>query len=79
MPKCSAVVFNVHDMVTGWDRMRELADSEDHIVPGHDPAVLVRYPAYSHDLRGAVCKLHLAPAESTRNGAVRQDLFEPLR
>lgn len=39
--------FNVDDMITGWDRMRELADSEDHIIPGHDPEVLVRYAAYS--------------------------------
>lgn len=28
------IVFNVDDMVARWDRMRELADSEDHIVPG---------------------------------------------
>lgn len=54
--------FNVDDMITGWDRMRELADSEDHIIPGHDPEVLVRYAAYSPILKGVVCKLHVPPA-----------------
>lgn len=55
------IVFNVDDMVTGWARMRELADSEDHIIPGHDPQVLARYPAFSDELRGSVCSLHLVP------------------
>jgi len=40
--------------------MRELADSEDHIIPGHDPEV--RYAAYSPILKGVVCKLHVPPA-----------------
>lgn len=34
----------VDDMVTGWERKRELADSENHIVPGHDPAVSISIP-----------------------------------
>ena len=39
------IVFDVDDMIAGWQRVRALADSADHIIPGHDPAVLMRYPA----------------------------------
>jgi glyoxylase-like metal-dependent hydrolase (beta-lactamase superfamily II) len=53
------VVFNVGQMVEGWSRMQELADSPDHVVPGHDPEVLRRYPAPAAELHGAVAALHL--------------------
>ena len=36
---------------------RALADSTEHIIPGHDPAVLERYPAPSGDLQGVVGRL----------------------
>jgi glyoxylase-like metal-dependent hydrolase (beta-lactamase superfamily II) len=36
-------VFNVGEMVEGYRKLAELADSDDHIVPGHDPEVLKRY------------------------------------
>jgi len=39
------VVENVADMLAGYDRMRQLATSIRHIIPGHDPLVLSRYPA----------------------------------
>ena len=51
------IVYNVADMMEGWDRLRELADSADHIIPGHDPRVLERYPAPSRDLEGVVARL----------------------
>jgi glyoxylase-like metal-dependent hydrolase (beta-lactamase superfamily II) len=38
------VVSDVKDMMAGYDRMKSLASSIDHIVPGHDPLVLQRYP-----------------------------------
>ncbi len=40
-------VSDVDDMIAGYTRMRELASSVAHIVPGHDPLVLDRYPAMS--------------------------------
>lgn len=58
------IVFHVGDMVAGWDTVRRLADSPQHIVPGHDPDVLRRYPApdgLPADLQGEVVSLHLAP------------------
>lgn len=54
-------VFNVGDMVEGWDRVRALADSEDHIVPGHDPGVMRRYPPAGDGLDGIAVRLDLAP------------------
>ena len=45
----------------GFAALRRLADSEQHIVPGHDPLVLQRYPAASAELKGIVARLDLPP------------------
>lgn len=39
------VLESVSDMLEGFDTMRRLASSPDHIIPGHDPLVIERYPA----------------------------------
>jgi glyoxylase-like metal-dependent hydrolase (beta-lactamase superfamily II) len=39
------VVVDVSETLEGYDAMRRLASSQSHIVPGHDPLVLQRYPA----------------------------------
>ncbi len=51
------IVFNVAEMVEGYARLRALADSTAHIIPGHDPQVLERYPAPSAALQGIVARL----------------------
>lgn len=51
------IVYSVADMVEGYRRLRQLAESAAHIIPGHDPEVLVRYPAPSADLKGIVARL----------------------
>ena len=51
------IVFDVDDMVEGYARLRELAESPAHIIPGHDPLVLERYPAPSEALKGIVVRL----------------------
>src|SRR5262249_17546497 len=51
------IVFSVADMVQGYDRLRQLADSPGHIIPGHDPLVLERYPAPAEALQGIVARL----------------------
>jgi glyoxylase-like metal-dependent hydrolase (beta-lactamase superfamily II) len=58
------IVYSVGDMVLGWSRIRSLADSVCHIVPGHDPAVLKQYPPPRRDLTGLVAALHFDPAIS---------------
>ena len=56
-------VHNVEHMLEGFDTVRMLADSDDHIVPGHDPLVMHRYPAANEDLHGRVAALHRTPKE----------------
>ncbi len=51
------IVFNVAEMVEGYARLRALADSPAHIIPGHDPQVLERYPAPSAALEGIIARL----------------------
>jgi glyoxylase-like metal-dependent hydrolase (beta-lactamase superfamily II) len=51
------IVFNVAEMVEGYARLRALADSPGHIIPGHDPLVLERYPAPSDSAQGIVARL----------------------
>lgn len=49
-----AVAENVTAMLESYDTMRRLAGSPAHIVPGHDPLVLSRYPASQPGLEGVV-------------------------
>jgi glyoxylase-like metal-dependent hydrolase (beta-lactamase superfamily II) len=51
------IVYNVADMMEGWGRLLALADSAAHVIPGHDPLVLERYPAPSKELQGIVVRL----------------------
>lgn len=55
------IVANVGEMVEGWRRLQQLADSPMHIIPGHDPQVLVRFQAASPDLQGVVARVDLDP------------------
>jgi glyoxylase-like metal-dependent hydrolase (beta-lactamase superfamily II) len=51
------IVYNVGDMVEGWRKARALAESGEHVIPGHDPLVLARYPAPAPALQGLVARL----------------------
>lgn len=53
------IVADVGAMAEGWGRLRRLADSPEHVIPGHDPQVLVRYPTPSASLQGVVARLDL--------------------
>lgn len=55
------IVYDPAAVVAGYDRLRTLAASVRHIVPGHDPKVLERYPAPSPALQGWVARLDLEP------------------
>ena len=55
------IVVNVAEMLEGFDRVRALADSEAHIIAGHDPLVMQRYRAPRPDLDGIVVRLDEAP------------------
>ncbi|MFA5489685.1 MAG: N-acyl homoserine lactonase family protein [Candidimonas sp.] len=55
------IVHHVGEMLEGYRIVRSLADSEDHIIPGHDPLVMQRYPAPHPDLEGKIVQLDVAP------------------
>lgn len=48
-------------MLEGFARLRAQASSLDHIVPGHDPEVMRRYPPPRPDLAGIVARLDVMP------------------
>jgi glyoxylase-like metal-dependent hydrolase (beta-lactamase superfamily II) len=56
-------MFNVGEAVDGYGTLRRLADSASHIVPGHDPLVMKRYPAASPALEGIAVSLHETPTD----------------
>jgi glyoxylase-like metal-dependent hydrolase (beta-lactamase superfamily II) len=51
------IVWSVADMVDGYAKLRSLAESPAHIIPGHDPLVMQRYPAPSKTLEGIAIRL----------------------
>jgi glyoxylase-like metal-dependent hydrolase (beta-lactamase superfamily II) len=53
--------FHVGDTLEGYDRIRAIAPTPDHIVPGHDPLVMKLYPAASPDLEGIAVRLDVPP------------------
>ena len=48
------IADSVSDTLEGYDTLRRLADTPGHVVPGHDPLVLQRYPASRAGLEGVV-------------------------
>lgn len=55
------IVYNVADMLEGHRTLQKLASSARHIVPGHDPLVMDRYPASSRALAGVAVRLDADP------------------
>ena len=55
------IVFDVDDMTRGWDTAAALAESADHVIPGHDPEVMRRYPPAAPALEGIAVRLDVAP------------------
>ncbi|MEQ1758778.1 MAG: N-acyl homoserine lactonase family protein [Vicinamibacterales bacterium] len=55
------IADSISDVLNGYETLRRLADSEAHIVPGHDPQVVLRYPAAAPDLDGWVVRLDIEP------------------
>lgn len=51
------IVWSVADMVEGYAKLAALAESPAHIIPGHDPLVMARYPAPSPAVEGIAVRL----------------------
>lgn len=56
--------LHIDTMLEGFDMLRACAPSEDHIIPGHDPLVMRRYPPVSPELAGIAARLDVAPTFS---------------
>ena len=59
--------FNVGDTLEGYGRLKAIAPSPDHIVPGHDPLVMRRYPPPSPELEGVAVRLDEPPTQWPSN------------
>ncbi len=55
------IVVSTPDTLESYGRVRAAAASPDHIIPGHDPLVMQRYPAPSPALAGLVARLDVPP------------------
>src|SRR5579863_2726884 len=55
--------YNIEEVVEGYRKLKKLASSPRHVVPGHDPMVLARYPAARPGLEGWVVRLDVEPKE----------------
>lgn len=55
------ILYSLADMLEGFDRLRALATSPRHIVPGHDPLVMERYPAAGEGMADWVVRLDIEP------------------
>lgn len=62
-PSPFPLVYSVADMLRGFHTMRNMATSPKHVIPGHDPLVMQRYPAPCGELEGVVARLDVAPRE----------------
>ena len=57
-----SIAFNLGAMLEGYQTLERLADSPDHIIPGHDPLVMKWYPPASPTLAGIAVRLDVAPS-----------------
>ncbi|MDM0066404.1 hypothetical protein [Variovorax sp. J31P207] len=55
-------VYCVPDAVASFKALRAAAPSPAHIIPGHDPMVMSRYPAPRPELEGIVVRLDVEPS-----------------
>lgn len=55
------IVYNVGELLDGYRRLRTLASSDRHVVPGHDPLVIDRFPAASDATKDWIARLDVEP------------------
>jgi len=59
-----AVAFNLSDMLAAHNLIRSLAESDDHVLPSHDPRMVDLYPAALPGFENKILRLDVAPIES---------------
>lgn len=55
------IIYDAGAMLEGFRIIAALADSQDHIIPGHDPMVMKLYPPVVADFDGIVYRLDVPP------------------
>jgi len=55
------IVSDVRTMLRGFERLKTLAESPEHIIPGHDPLVMARYPVATASCEDFVVRLDADP------------------
>lgn len=55
------VLHNLAALLEGYDTLRALASSPQHVIPGHDPLVMARYPIARAGLEDWVVRLDVEP------------------
>jgi hypothetical protein len=63
--RVSPAVVDAQAMLRGYDRLRELASSEDHIITGHDPITSLIYPKVA-GVDAPAFRVDAAPSETIR-------------
>jgi glyoxylase-like metal-dependent hydrolase (beta-lactamase superfamily II) len=58
------LMYHLGEAIEGYGRMRSFAQSAQHIIPGHDPLVMQRYPAVSPELAGIAVRLDAEPMDA---------------
>ena len=61
-----SICWHDGDLLASYDRFEGLADSEDHVIPGHDPIVRSIYPAASTPLEDHIIRLDEVPTKTLR-------------
>ena len=60
-------VLDVALVLDGYDKIESLADSQEHIIPGHDPEIFRLYELVPHTEGTPIVALHRAPNPSRRS------------
>ncbi len=55
------ILHNLGDVLEGYETLKALATSHSHIVPGHDPLVLDRYPSPNEAMKGWIVRVDTQP------------------
>jgi glyoxylase-like metal-dependent hydrolase (beta-lactamase superfamily II) len=55
------ILYNLGDLLEGYRTLRKLASSDKHVIPGHDPLVIARYPAASQATNGWIARVDADP------------------
>ncbi|HEX4986807.1 MAG TPA: N-acyl homoserine lactonase family protein [Burkholderiales bacterium] len=55
------ILYSLADMLEGFNTLRRLATSPRHIIPGHDPLVMARYPQAGPGLQDWIARLDVDP------------------